>query len=398
MRRLLRHLPYLALVATMAGCVPRPLVEPVVATITDDPAVPSAQIAAGDALYPVRGGGGVGYVDRAGEVVIAPRFEAGAPFSEGLARVMAGGLWGYVRPDGSYAVEPRFADAADFSGGRARVVLTEARTDIQSRQARAEDRRFVTYITPAGRPIVESDLSEARDFAEVDGRPLAPVERTTVLRLVPFGIDALAFLSPALQVRREWVVLEAAGRVVFEVPQARRIQVYSEGLAAFEERPGLVPRPARWGYVDGSGSVAVVPMFESATPFSEGLAAVTSRGRIGYADRQGEWVIQPRFEEAGPFREGRARVRVDGRWGFIDPSGAYAIEPTYDVASNFGEGLAMVGRDGRYGFVRSDGTVALPLALEMARPFRNGLAYVRQDGREGYITPDGNFVWSRPSE
>src|SRR5215469_18719944 len=60
----------------------------------------------------------------------------------------------------------------------------------------------------------------------------------------------------------------------------------------------------------------------------------------------GSLVIHPEFESAGPFSEGLAAVQVgadkDWRWGYIDRSGSLAIAPRFDDAEAFCEGLATV--------------------------------------------------------
>ena len=66
-----------------------------------------------------------GYVDRTGEVVIAPQFTYAYPFSEGLAAATKSasgdGGWGYIDKTGAWAVKPSFQWASSFSGGLAPV-------------------------------------------------------------------------------------------------------------------------------------------------------------------------------------------------------------------------------------------------------------------------------------
>ena len=59
-----------------------------------------------------------------------------------------------------------------------------------------------------------------------------------------------------------------------------------------------------------------------AGPFSEGLAAVRVRGRWGYINRSGLFVIPLQFESALPFSEGLAPIILnDGRGGYVDAQG-----------------------------------------------------------------------------
>ncbi len=56
-----------------------------------------------------------------GFFLMPPEFEDARMFSEDLAAVKKGGKWGYVNKAGEMVVEPRFDRAWSFSGGKARV-------------------------------------------------------------------------------------------------------------------------------------------------------------------------------------------------------------------------------------------------------------------------------------
>ncbi len=66
-----------------------------------------------------------GFIDAAGKLVIPPRFDQSAEFSEGLARVFqsapGGGRFGYIDKSGKMVIAPRFATAEAFSDGLALV-------------------------------------------------------------------------------------------------------------------------------------------------------------------------------------------------------------------------------------------------------------------------------------
>src|SRR2546422_5561598 len=66
-------------------------------------------------LFPVVVNGLTGFIDSAGRMVIAPRFEMTRPFTEGLAAVTLGGVWGYIDTTGAMVIKPRFDHAGDFS-------------------------------------------------------------------------------------------------------------------------------------------------------------------------------------------------------------------------------------------------------------------------------------------
>ncbi len=69
--------------------------------------------------------GKYGYMNTAGQMVIAPRYTNVGEFSEGLAPVSLEGKWGFIDREGSFVIEPKYAYADEFYNGVASVVLPE---------------------------------------------------------------------------------------------------------------------------------------------------------------------------------------------------------------------------------------------------------------------------------
>jgi hypothetical protein len=76
-----------------------------------------------------------------------------------------------------------------------------------------------------------------------------------------------------------------------------------------------------WGFRDTTGKTVILPKFDSAGSFSEGLARVRSDGKWGFIDTAGAWVIRPRFDQAGVFTGGVAKVKEGEHWGLVDRTG-----------------------------------------------------------------------------
>ena len=78
-----------------------------------------------------------------------------------------------------------------------------------------------------------------------------------------------------------------------------------------------------WG-IDRTGKQVVRPMFTSAQPFQDGVAAVGvkelegannsehDQELIGFIDRSGKFVIQPQYNDATEFSDGRCLVHRGG--------------------------------------------------------------------------------------
>lgn len=159
---------------------------------------------------------------------------------------------------------------------------------------------------------------------------------------------------------------------------------FSEGLAlirGYNEYGGA----GFFGFVDRFGKIQIPMQWESAKPFSEGLAPVKHNGKWGYINQNGEIVIEPQFSQAYLFCEGMAHViNEDQKYGFIDQTGTVVIDFLYEGAKGFHEGLAVVRKDNRYGYITPDAQIAIDFQFGDANSFSEGYAIV--ENAYGYKT------------
>jgi hypothetical protein len=81
-----------------------------------------------------------GFIDTKGNVAIPFSFEGCRSFSEGLAAVMTGGKWGYIDKTGKLVIEARFGEAKTFSDGVAIVrALSASETPRQEQRYKPGD-------------------------------------------------------------------------------------------------------------------------------------------------------------------------------------------------------------------------------------------------------------------
>jgi hypothetical protein len=172
-------------------------------------------------------------------------------------------------------------------------------------------------------------------------------------------------------------------------------------FAIFAHHPGAAEEPlyphaeresGPWGYIDRTGRIVIPLQFESASPFSEGLASVKISKKIGVIDQAGRFVIEPRFDAVYRFQSGRAAVKVGSYWGFIDTRGAEIIPPRYDFAGYYSSDRTSVRVNGRVGALDLSGQMVIPPEFEMIGTFSEGLAPARRNGRHGYIDKDGKVA------
>ena len=181
----------------------------------------------------------------------------------------------------------------------------------------------------------------------------------------------------------EYGYIDAQGHTAIP-PQFDSAEPFSDGLAQ-------VGVGDSYGYIDKTGKL-VTPTFAGAWPFSEDLAAVRVGEEFGYIDRSGRMVIQPQFAQAGEFASGLAPVEVGSQWGYIDQTGRLLIEPQFDRAEEFSEQRALVVFQGKKGFIDESGRLVVPARYDDAWRFSDGLAPVQQNGKWGFINTAGAMV------
>ncbi len=318
-------------------------------------------------LFPVVQGGKSGYIDRAGRVVIAPRFDQAQPFSDGLGLVRIGCHHAYIDRTGTVVIKldcAQFDLAYPFAEGLAVVGRRGPGDAIEE---------TLGFIDKTGTVVIPVQFDEARAFSE-----------------------GLAMAS----VRHSRGFIDKTGAFVIK-PEYGTAGNFSGGLARVGAYVQGLPKEH---FIDRTGRRAIRQEFRFIDDFHEGLAAVWVGERKGFIDRSGALVIQPRvFGSVGHFSDGMAKVQTGGpmgkggRLGFIDRTGKIAVDPRYEFAEQFSEGLCAVFIGGQYGYIDKIGKVVIEPRFRIAAPFRNGLAAVWNGNAVGYIDTSGKFVWE-PTE
>ena len=86
-----------------------------------------------------------------------------------------------------------------------------------------------------------------------------------------------------------------------------------------------------FGYIDKTGKLVIPAGFDSAAPFSEGVATVRKCDQAFFIDKTGKTVITGDFTFASSFSGGLAVVETltkDGfLWGYVDKTGKLVWGP-----------------------------------------------------------------------
>lgn len=159
--------------------------------------------------------------------------------------------------------------------------------------------------------------------------------------------------------------------------------VGAEGAHSGVLPPLPVCADGKWGYVDRTGALAILPTYEDAGNFSDDRAWVKTHAGYACIDMFGQPVSSEVYEDANEFSEGYAAVKRKEGWGYVDTNGTVVVKPAYSSANEFHEGLAAVrGRvlngEGSMlqGYIDTNGTMVIAPAFLMAGNFCQGRAVV----------------------
>jgi len=284
----------------------------------------------------------VGFIDRRGKWLIAPRFTWADPFRDGRAIVGVGkrvgviddlgcwivkpgtydmiypyiearalfrlrDKWGFLGLDGNVAIPARYMEAHRFSHGVALVQDDKGWQVI--------DRLGKTRSCLAGDPYCSG-----WSFVFVHGRLRVNTETVTRSEKPLWGDTPIKF-----------GYLGTDGRIAIPL-RFDEAGEFSEGLAVVAMQRSARPDDDGelsdyvYGAIDVKGRVVVPLVYAGLSTFRDGLAAFRrDGGKWGYLDRHGREVIPARFDRARPFFDGLGKVMVDGRIAFVDMTGRVVI-------------------------------------------------------------------------
>ena len=295
-------------------------------------------------LFPVDVDGKFGYIDKTGQMVIAPKFNGASDFSEGLARILVGdhesGAFGYIDTTGKIVIKAKFKGGGVFKEG----------------VAIARDNKGLGVIDKNGNFILR--LKSVTKDAHVEG--------------FSEGLTA-AGLSWKKSYGFYYGFIDLNGKVIIPA-KYHNARNFSEGLAAVEVYGAGGKHFGLNGFINKKDKLVIPPIYKRAGSFHQGLAAVTIEklpqvDRCGYIDKNGRWVVPAFFERCGDFSEGVASIEIDGKYGYINNKGEVVIAPQFTDARAFSGGLAKVEKLGN-----EENTVL-----------------------SGYINIRGSFVWGPKS-
>lgn len=330
---------------------------------------------------------GIGFINKAGELVIAYQFDTVEAFSEGLAAAYKDNKWGYIDKKGSWVLEPQFDKAKDFNSGYALVLKDDTWNYI--------DKSGAILKTPVNDKFYDFDKNRVA-FYRVENK-IGLINTKGAVILEP-GYDVIKpFVNGYARVRNDdkWGMIDDEGNVFIPLEYNETGDYSSMGV--------FVSKGDSFG-IFNNGKMNIIAGADKVWDFEEGQKLTYARKdkNIGFVNSNGDWVIQPVYDKARAFNNGLAPVYNDKYWGYIDETGKEVIPFKYRDAEVFGDnGLAPVKEKKLWGFINKSGEVMIPFEYEIyagkfsffsksnAKGFNKGLARVKRKKEWAFINKSG---------
>lgn len=269
-------------------------------------AIATRRYAEGRAWFPqlIDGNFRYGCVDQDGTLIVSPRFDLVAEFSESRAAVMStqhdhNGLgedrYGYVDQNGHVVIPLKYLSAGDFGNQLAPVMLP--------------GKRIVEFIDKAGDVVISPKW-------------LAP-SPTSIVTSMGFSDGRAAFVAfGPEQMRPRQGLINTMGEVVWETQELEWIGKFSCGLTRVRAADTKL-----YGFIDRAGRYVIPPKYRKAGDFQEGLCRVCVNEAWEYIDSTGEVSLRglsdQHWNDAEDFCDGLARVHIGGIFHDEEPSGPH---------------------------------------------------------------------------
>jgi hypothetical protein len=306
-------------------------------------------------LFPIKIDGKVGFINKAGKVILECQYLDTKGFSGGYAPVKVGDQWAVIDVKGRMVVPPRFQKMSKYTEGLSVVMRNDKYYFVDYLGKSAFNREFSYNPSPFRDGVAVIDEDSVQQIIDINGNVLYEDDSEGYIAS-SFGDNGLNYFF------------------------------YNE----------------KYGFINKFGKQVISNEFEFASEFSEGLAyVVNENGTYGFINTIGEYVIPSLYaDEIGDFHEGLAAVLINGKYGFIDKTGNLVIKNNFEgvCPEGFSEGLIKFSENRKVGFINKNGDIIVPPIYDDATPFNNGLSMVVIAGKAGYIDKEGNAKYKFTSE
>lgn len=158
-------------------------------------------------------------------------------------------------------------------------------------------------------------------------------------------------------------------------------------------------KDGKYGYLDSSMQEKIAFVYDDATAFSDGIAAVKQGDKWAFINTKGEAVTDFIYDEVAVNTKGSCSVagvigvRQGDDWFLINTEGERIGQDTYEGIKAFeGKGYTAVRKNERWGYINTEGTLVIDYQYHDAKSFTNGFAAVKSNGLWGFIDTNNLLI------
>jgi hypothetical protein len=288
---------------------------------------------------------------RSRKVITARGYDKIHPFNNGMAMVEMDGSIGYVDLKGNEKIAPIYQAGTDFKDGLG-IVVQDGRMMLINKNNVIVSDTFDFIIHLENELYAVNNGGRSNQENGIDGGLYGLLDRNGK------SITAVKFDYLEEFVEGSGAARTMTGEVIGIVrpdgsersfPDYIYISEFEEGMAAFYEggyrdTEGNL-RGGKFGFMNEKGDIVIPARFDNGNYFSDGLSLVYVGDSTFFIDKTGKKVLDmSQWDQLGSgFHDGRMVVKSkQGMVGFIDKTGKVVIPCIYSDASAFNDGCAMV--------------------------------------------------------
>lgn len=323
----------------------------------------------------------VGYMDKAGVMVIPAQYADGFDFSDGIAVIELGEYYGAIDRFGEIVVPCEYDELGNMQQG------------LMAFEKGGES----GFLDWKGNKVLNMEFEYVADF--VDGHAVVRIDGmygaidTKGEYTVPCEFDWVEGYSDGLSRVRQG---ELYGLYRHSVGLVTPVEYDALG----EDKSGLrvIAKGVKYGYVNSQGSVEIPIEYDykesllNKLSFEGDFAIVLVNGNWGIIDRLGNEIIKPKYDELINNGYSIFPFNLNGKWGHV-VKGGKEFSRHYDRTGEFNQGLAKVHKRAKVGLIDLNGTVVIPIEYQELDVIEDTEYVVfTADGGEGLMNRKGEHV------
>jgi hypothetical protein len=336
-----------------------------------------------------------GYLNEAGQLSIADKYDDLREFNEGFAAYCKGGLWGYIDSKGNEKIPARYRTVKTYSEGigvvqdlnghfhllhsNGNTIADSLRYDDISKfqEGKSVVNRGYLYgfIDKSAKVVIEPTYHSARSF--VDGLAMVQIDNSFGFidhdnhTIIPIQYDKIWYP------KEEMIRFKKNGKYGY-IDLSSKKEVYSGFASAsnYQNDFAVVNDGNNYLLINKKGNKKPLP-YNYVETGGEGKWIYSADDRFGVLDNNGEVLCLPQYDLLMRYRDGRAGFALDDAWGYLDETGSIIIPAQYPLVWDFVNGYARIIGQYGFGFINKNGTEFLPPLYMEVRDFSEGQARIQ---------------------